>query len=57
MDAIRLERQAAGKVPIHLLSLTLKMDTACSSEMLIFTQKTMWYHNPEDHALKVVLFN
>jgi hypothetical protein len=45
-----------GNLPISpnstsLYTLTLKMETACSVGTLIFSNKTIWFHNPDDHNL------
>jgi len=34
-----------------LLTLTLKMEAACSTGMFVSPFKTMQYHNSEDHSL------
>jgi hypothetical protein len=35
-------------IVFHHRRKTLKMEAACSSEILMSTYKTIWYHHPDD---------
>lgn len=46
-------RSLSALIPA-LLTSTAKMESVCSSEILLFTYSTIYYHNPQGHSLDVI---
>jgi hypothetical protein len=40
-----------GGTYYHHLQAILKREAVCSSEILVTTHQTWWFHNPEDHSV------